>query len=175
MNTDLLLKIISLISILIIFKVFILIILDAFNVTYPFKNLVIKYQLQFLFFVSVVGIAGSLFLSNYLALSVCNLCWYQRIFLFPIPIIALIGIYKKDVQAKLYIFFLSLIGLGFALYHSLLQSNIFKRDAVFCNPNSTLIDCSIPSFVYFGFVTVPIISAAIFALIAYVAHTKSKK
>ncbi len=173
--TDIVLKIISFISILIIIKFFLLLILDIFKVQYPFKNLVLQYRLHFLFIISTVGVLGSLFLSAILGLQVCNLCWYQRIFLFPIPILALIGIYKQDAHTRLYIFALSLVGFGFAWYHSLLQSSIFKRDAVFCNPNSTLIDCSIPSFTYFGFVTVPVISAAIFILISYVAYTKSKK
>jgi hypothetical protein len=57
---------------------------------------------------------------------------------------------------------------------SFLQSKIFSSGEVFCNPNAA-INCAIPYFTYFGFVTVPVISFAVFFLISYIAYAPNKK
>lgn len=171
---DILLKIISLGAILLILKIIILIMLDFFRVKYPMKDLISKYRLEFLFFVSLFSTVGSLLLSVYFKLAACELCWYQRVFLFSIPVITLIALIKKDIKAQVYVFWLSLIGFCLALYHSLLQSGLFNKDTVFCNPSS-FIDCSVPSFVYFGFVTIPIIACAVFLALLYISYESKQR
>lgn len=173
--TEILLKTISLISILIIAKIIIVTILDMLHIKYPFKDFVKKYQMHCLFAITTIGTLGSLYLSMILALPVCNLCWYQRMFLFPLPILILIALIKKDFKAHIYVFYFALIGALFALYHAILQSGIFVRDTVFCNPNSAIIDCSIPDFTYFGFVTIPVLSFAVFIFILYVSSPLFRK
>ncbi len=171
---ELILKIISLFAILIIIKVFVLILLNIFNIKYPYRNFISKYRLELLFIISLGATVGSLLLSFYFKLATCELCWYQRAFLFCLPVISAIALLKKDVHARIYVLSLALIGLAFSIYHSFLQSNIFSSDAVFCNPNAA-INCAIPYFTYFGFVTVPIISFSMFLLISYVAYAPNKK
>jgi disulfide bond formation protein DsbB len=171
---EILLQIFSLGAILIIIKVLLLIILDTLRVKYPFKDTVSKYRLELLFLISLMGTVGSLLLSIYFKLEACELCWYQRMFLFVIPIIATIALIKKDVSARIYIYYLALIGLSIATYHSLLQSKIFASDSVFCNPLAA-VNCAVPSFTYFGFVTVPVISFSVFLLISYLAYAPNKK
>jgi disulfide bond formation protein DsbB len=171
---EILLQIISLGALLLIAKIFILIILNMFKIKYPFKNLVSRYRLELLFLISLMGTVGSLLLSIYFKLEACELCWYQRIFLFVMPVITAIALIKKDMSAHIYVYYLALIGLGIALYHSLLQSKLFASDSVFCNPFAA-VDCAVPSFTYFGFVTVPVISFAVFLLISYIAYAPNKK
>lgn len=171
---DLFLKIISLGAILIIVKVTILIILNIFKINYPFKDLVSKYRLEFIFLISLMGTVGSILLSVYFKLAACELCWYQRVFLFVIPVISAIAIMKNDTKGYIYAYYLSLIGLTFSTYHSLIQSKIFASDNVFCNPTA-LIDCATPAFTYFGFVTVPVIAFSVFYLISYIAYAPNKK
>lgn len=173
--TEILLKTLSFVSILIIAKVLILSILDIFKINYPLKSFVRKYQMYYLFFITIIGTLGSIYLSTILALPVCNLCWHQRMFLFPLPVLALIALIKKDFGARIYIFYFAIIGFLFALYHSILQSGLLAKDAVFCNPGSLVVDCSIPYFTYFGFVTIPVIALAVFALIIYVAYPSNQK
>ena len=149
-------------------------ILDFLKIKHPIRKIINVYKLELLFIFSLSGTVGSLLLSIYFKLTACELCWYQRIFLFTIPIISMIALYKKDILASVYIFWLSTIGFILAFYHSLLQSGLFKKDTVFCNPNS-FIDCSIPSFTYFGFVTVPVIACGIFLILMYISYGTSKK
>ena len=42
---------------------------------------------------------GSLFFSEIMELPPCSLCWVQRIFMFPLAIILLIGLFPFDPQA----------------------------------------------------------------------------
>ncbi len=171
---EILLKIISLGALLIIIKIFILIILDIFKIKYPGKDFVARHRLEYLFFISLLGTVGSLLLSIYFKLEACELCWYQRIFLFVIPVITAIALIKKDMSARIYVYYLALIGLCIAFYHSLIQSKLFASDSIFCNPFAA-VDCAVPSFTYFGFVTVPVISFAVFLLISYIAYVPNKK
>lgn len=170
---DLLLKFISLGAIFLIVLSLTHIILNSFKASHPSKNFFSKYRLKLLFFVSTVAVMGSLLLSFYFKLAACELCWYQRIFLFPIPVITLIALMKKDYKAHVYVYWLSVIGLFFASYHSLLQSKLFATNTVFCNPNN-VVDCAIAAFSYFGFVTIPVISFSVFILLTCIAHESEK-
>jgi len=123
---------------------------------------------------SIGATFGSLLLSFYFKLAPCDLCWYQRIFLFPIPVIVLIALIKKDLSARVYIFALSCVGLLIAGYHSILQVQIFKKDSVFCN-TASVVDCATPDFVYYGFVTVPIISFCVFLVTLILSYPYEKK
>jgi hypothetical protein len=51
------------------------------------------------FFVSVIGVAGSLYLSLGMDLKACPLCFYQRAFMMAVAAIFAIGLYMPDVPA----------------------------------------------------------------------------
>ena len=53
----------------------------------------------------------------YFELDVCILCWWQRIFIFPIDIIILVSLWKKIRGNHIITGILSFIGLFFAGYH----------------------------------------------------------
>lgn len=168
------LKIFSLFALVIIAGVTLCIILDVLKVKHPFKDLISKYRLESVFLVSLIGTVGSILLSVYFKFAACELCWYQRMFLFSIPIITAIALIKNDTKAYVYAYYFALIGLFFSMYHALIQSKIFASDTVFCNPTS-LIDCATPAFRYFGFVTVPVVAFSVFYLISYLAYVQNKK
>jgi disulfide bond formation protein DsbB len=171
---DLFLKLLSLAAIILLIVSFIYIFIEIFKINNPVKNLISKYQLMVLLSISTIATIGSLSLSLYFKLAPCELCWYQRVFLFVVPIMSWIAVYKKDLGIRLYIFILSIFGSVFALYHSLIQSSIFKGDSVFCNPMASAADCAVPAFTYFGFVTVPVISLATFVLLMIVSYPYKK-
>lgn len=171
---DTLLKLISFGALVIIIALIINIILDLFKIQHISKKLISTYRLELLFLISLAGTIGSLLLSIYFKLQACELCWYQRMFLFTIPIITAIAIFKKHIHIHVYVFWLSITGLFFALYHSILQTKLFvNSDNIFCNPEVS-IDCAVPAFTYFGFVTVPVIAFSIFLLLAYISHESKK-
>jgi disulfide bond formation protein DsbB len=57
---------------------------------------------------------GSLFFSEIMKLPPCSLCWYQRVFMFPLAIILLLGLFPLDVKVVRYALPLAL---GGALVH----------------------------------------------------------
>jgi disulfide bond formation protein DsbB len=169
-----LLKLISFGAIIILFFNTAFILIESFKFKNPIKDFISKYQLNIIFIFSLASVLGSILLSVYFKLPPCELCWYQRVFLFTIPIVALIGVYKKDIQARTYVFVLASIGTAISAYHSLIQNNLFKSDSVFCNPNGG-VDCAIPAFTYFGFVTIPVIAFATFTLLLILSYAYSQK
>lgn len=134
-----------------------------------------KYIFPFGFFVSFGGTFLTLFYSQVLGYAPCDLCWYQRIFLYPQVFLFAYAWRKKDRAVFPYIILLSLIGLIIALYHHLLQIgfDIMKP----CSTAPFAVDCSKPSFIEFGFVTFPFMAVVLFGflgLITYLAKKASK-
>jgi len=125
-----------------------------------------KYSYEFMFLLSVGGIVGSLIYSEIINFAPCNLCWWQRVFLYPIAFITTLALFKKDRTANDYLLTLSIPGALIALYHSALQisSNI---NPFLCTGLEE--DCATVYFVNFGFVTLPFMAFSVFALIAIIA------
>lgn len=170
---DTLLKLISFGALVTISISIIFIILNLLGLVKSVKKIIVTYRSNIIFLVSLGGTVGSILLSVYFKLAPCELCWYQRMFLFCIPVITLVSILKKQTNVHLYAFWLSVIGLCIAFYHSLLQLNIFSSDSVFCSPTSA-VDCAIAAFTYFGFVTIPVISFSVFLLLVMLSYDYKK-
>lgn len=169
-----LLQLLSLGSLLLLAGCVIFILLEAFRVKNPIKSLIMQNQNELVFFFSLIAAASTLSLSLYFQLAPCELCWYQRVFLFSIPFISFIGAVRHDVNARLYAFTLSAVGLGIAIYHTLLQAGIFETVPVFCNPASAA-DCSVPEFILFGFVTIPFMSCIVFLTLMILSYVYKRK
>ena len=48
--------------------------------------------------IATVSTLGSLFFSEVMELPPCSLCWYQRIFMFPLPVVLFMGLMPTDSQ-----------------------------------------------------------------------------
>lgn len=64
--------------------------------------------------ISAVGVAGSLYASDVLMLEACKACWYQRIFTYPLPILAVAAQLTKVKKAAYLMLPLTLIGMFIA-------------------------------------------------------------
>lgn len=148
------------------------VVLEIFKIKNPFKKIIQTHSLQLIYVTSFGASIGSILLSLYFLLEPCELCWYQRAFLFSIPVISFIALIKKDISAKVYVFYLAIIGALIALYHSLLQTSLFKDESFFCDLTAS--DCTTSAFVYFGFVTIPIISLSVFLLLIILSYESKK-
>jgi disulfide bond formation protein DsbB len=112
--------------------------------------------------VASVSTLGSLFFSEIMELAPCALCWYQRIFMFPLVIILLIGLFPFDKNIIKYALPLAIIGWGFAFYHYLLYSGIIPESV---QPCSQGVSCSETYLDLFGFLTIPMLSLISFSII----------
>jgi disulfide bond formation protein DsbB len=103
---------------------------------------------------------GSLFFSEVMELPPCSLCWMQRVFMFPLAIILLIGLFPFDARVARYGLPLSTIGAAVALYHLLLQLGVIPESAAPCQQG---VSCSEAQVAIFGFVSIPMLSLLVFA------------
>ncbi|WP_332629291.1 disulfide oxidoreductase [Halalkalibacter flavus] len=111
---------------------------------------------------SLIATLGSLYFSQVRMYEPCTLCWYQRIFMYPLVIILIIGIIKKDATVALYSAVLSLIGIGLSSYHYALQKiPFFTQTAPACGR----VPCTGQYINWFGFVTIPFLALTAFIII----------
>lgn len=116
--------------------------------------------LTFIFVVASGAVLGSLFFSEIALLVPCKLCWWQRIFMYPIAIISLIALVRDDKKAVYYILPLSIIGAGIATYHYIMQ--LFPN---LLECSEEVAKCSTIQFAELGYITIPLMSLTTFMLI----------
>lgn len=119
-----------------------------------------------IFLVALVATAGSLFFSEVMKLPPCTLCWYQRIAMYPIVLLAAAGIVRKDKQLSVNVLLLSLPGLGISIYHNLLYWKILPESIAPCTMG---ISCTTKFFEWFGFITIPFMALSAFTIITVLA------
>jgi disulfide bond formation protein DsbB len=122
-----------------------------------------KWTLLFLAWViSAISTLGSLFFSNVMMLPPCTLCWFQRIFMYPLVVIFLVALVSFDKAVVK--FTLPLAGLGWliAIYHNLLYYKILPESASPCMQG---ISCTTIQLNWLGFITIPLLSLIGFTLI----------
>ncbi len=110
------------------------------------------------FLISVISIFGSLFFSEILKFPPCSLCWYQRIFIYPIALIVLAGVYFKSKDTNKFILPLAWLGLIFSIYHNLIYYKIIEVIV----PCSEVSPCTAQQLNYLGFITIPLLSLLAF-------------
>ena len=80
-----------------------------------------RYGFHIAFVVALVSTVGSLYYSHILGYAPCLLCWFQRIFMYPLVIICGIAMVTKERQIAKYVVSLAVIGLIFAVWHYIIQ------------------------------------------------------
>ena len=113
--------------------------------------------------VATVSALGALFLGEVMDYTPCVLCWYQRIAMFPLVLVLAAGLLPFDPRVVRYALPLALAGLGLALFHLALIAGWIPESIKPCQPG---VPCSDLQVVWFGLVSIPLLSAVSFALIA---------
>lgn len=126
------------------------------------KSLVHKYYYEIIFLMTMVGFFGSLYFSEVLKLEPCYLCWWQRIFLYPMFILTAVKLAFKKSLDKVYILVLSVIGNCFALYHVLVQKFGLGKQFLNCAADNP---CDVVDIELFGFLTIPVMALIAFTTI----------
>ena len=112
--------------------------------------------------IASVSALGSMFFSEIMDLPPCALCWYQRVFMFPLVIIFLAGLFPFDRNIVRYTLPLAAAGWGIALYHLLLTSGFIPERLQPCRKG---VSCSETYLDLFGFLTIPMLSLISFSVI----------
>lgn len=116
------------------------------------------------FIIALVATAGSLYYSEVAHFLPCRLCWFQRIFMYPLAIITLIGALRRDDYLPTYVLPLSIIGMGISTYHIMMERGIVAPSAT-CSAD---VPCNIFYVNYLGFITIAVMAFTAFALITLV-------
>jgi disulfide bond formation protein DsbB len=112
---------------------------------------------------ATVSTLGSLFFSEVMQFAPCSLCWYQRIFMFPLAVVLLVGLFPPDAKCVKYALPLALGGWVVALYHALLHMGIIPESAAPCQQG---VSCSEEYIDLLGFLSIPLLSLISFSGIA---------
>ena len=111
---------------------------------------------------ALVSALGSLFFSEVMKLAPCELCWYQRIFMFPLVFTLAFSLFARDFAGIRYSLVIAAAGWLVALYHFLLYSGFIPKGMQPCGPG---LSCSDISFELWGFMTIPLMSLLAFSLL----------
>ena len=126
------------------------------------QKLLQQYSLYAAWGVSLIAIIGSLYFSEVELFIPCMLCWYQRIFMYPLAIVLPIGILNKDRAIWQYGLSLAIPGWLISVYHNLLYYKVLEESEATCRAG---ISCTTQFIEYFGFVTIPLLSFIGFSII----------
>lgn len=111
---------------------------------------------------SVIAMFGSLYFSEIRQYEPCELCWYQRILMYPLVILLGMAVVRKDYKIAVYSMVLSAVGGVISLYHYLLQKVSFIADSA---PACGRIPCTGQYINWLGFITIPFFALTAFIII----------
>jgi disulfide bond formation protein DsbB len=131
-----------------------------------------EYGLLSIVILSTLSIVATLWMQYGDNLNPCLFCWWQRVFMYPIPFISFIAMVKGKRLSDIadYVIALSIIGGAIALYQHLLQ--ILPSGALI--PCDAAGDCAVRSVFEFGFVTIPWMALTVFAALALISFLGRK-
>lgn len=111
---------------------------------------------------ATISTLGSLFFSEIMEFPPCVLCWYQRIAMYPLVIIFLVGSFEPPRYVIRFSIPLILSGLLISIYHNLLYYEIIPESASPCVQG---VSCSTVFIEWLGFITIPFLSFASFSIL----------
>ena len=123
-----------------------------------------RYYLYLAWLITLIATMSTLYLSIIRGIPVCNLCWYQRICLYPLAILLGIAAYREDSNIIFYALPLTALGFLFSLYQYLEQMIPNFTPIAFCGAGP---DCHTIHFQLLKFITWPFLSLLATVAIAF--------
>lgn len=114
------------------------------------------------FAAALLAMFGSLYFSEIRQYEPCELCWYQRIVMYPFVVLLGIATVKKDYGIAFYTMILSAVGGMISLYHYGLQKVSFLADTA---PACGRIPCTGQYINWLGFISIPFLALTAFIIV----------
>lgn len=111
---------------------------------------------------ALLATSGSLYFSNVLGYAPCHLCWFQRIFMYPLILLFGVSIYLRETVSE-YAIPLATVGGGIAGYHYIIQ-RFDQFSSAGCSVTAVSCESTQIPF-YYGYISIPIMAFTGFALI----------
>jgi disulfide bond formation protein DsbB len=112
--------------------------------------------------VATVTTLGSLYYSEHAGFLPCELCWYQRIVMYPLVIVLGVAALRKDRAVWMTAGVFVVLGAPLSLYHWLVERVPAFEESSSC---SAITPCNTPWFEKWGFVTLAWMAMSAFLLI----------
>lgn len=114
--------------------------------------------------VALAATLAALFIGEVMGQTPCVLCWYQRIFMFPLAIVLGIASYRGDFAVVRYAQPLAAFGALIAGYHVLVYFGAVAESLTPCSASGP--SCSSSDMTIAGGIPIPLLSLAAFMLIS---------
>jgi len=121
-----------------------------------------QFYLYLAWLTSIVAMLGSLYFSEIRGFIPCELCWYQRILMYPLVLILGIGTFQNDTTVKKFALPMALIGWCISFYHYLIQKIPGFAEI---KPCVNGVPCNAQYINWIGFVTIPFLALTAFSII----------
>jgi len=122
-----------------------------------------KHALWCAFLISLAAMLGSLYFSEILGYAPCNLCWYQRIFIYPQVFLFGLAIWMKEkTRIWAYSVVLSIVGAIIAVFQYYIQVVPKPLVTLPCSAIGYSASCTETFVTYFGYITIPIMALTAF-------------
>ena len=120
------------------------------------------YELWAAFVVAAIATGGSLFFSEIAGYVPCELCWYQRICMYPLSLLTLFAASHSDYRFARYLLPFPVIGAGVSIYHLLIENNVITEPSA-CRVGGA--GCAVKWINEFGYMTIPTLALTAFVLL----------
>ncbi len=121
------------------------------------------YELWAAFVVAAIGTGGSLFFSEFAGFVPCELCWFQRIAMYPLSLLTLFLAVHADHRAARYLLPIPVVGAGVSVYHLLVENHVVAQASA-CLVSAPG-GCATKWIDEFGYVTIPTLALTGFLLL----------
>jgi disulfide bond formation protein DsbB len=127
------------------------------------RNALWGYELWAAFVVAAVATGGSLFFAEIAHFVPCELCWFQRICMYPLSIVTLLAALAGDHRVARYLLPLPVVGAGVSVYHLLVENGVVAqaKECLASAPGG----CATKWINEFGYMTIPALTLTGFVLL----------
>ncbi|MFM9847363.1 MAG: disulfide bond formation protein B [Hyphomicrobiaceae bacterium] len=112
--------------------------------------------------VALLSTLGALFIGEVMGRAPCNLCWFQRAFMFPLAVMLAVACYTSDTGVWRYALPVAALGWLIAFYHIMLYTGVIPAGLEPCGSGPS---CSGADMLVFGGVPIPLLSLGAFTAI----------
>ena len=122
--------------------------------------------------VALTSSLAVLYIGEVLGQAPCNLCWFQRAFMFPLSVVLGLGIWWQDNRVGRYGIALALGGAAIALWHIGLYTGVLPEPIQPCTATGPT--CTGDNQLFLG-IPIPLLAFIAFAFIAFLSFLSLKE
>ena len=122
--------------------------------------------------VALTSSLSVLYIGEVLGQAPCNLCWFQRAFMFPLAVVLGLGLWWQVDRVGRYGIALALGGAAVALWHMGLYTGILPEPIQPCTATGP--SCTGDNQLFLG-IPIPLLALVAFALIAFLSFLSLKE